>query len=316
MSKLRKIENTGKIHFAFTNDRKWIEKQLKIKLENFYNSDPEIRDSLITTFHTNITDKHWNTLKHRYLRGREKVFTDFGDVSKPLRGRPKKGKNPDGSTKKAGVVPRPSRADFSNHFVKAWKARYARYISEYKKKDSGYRDRDWYKLKKRAVKKNKAIIAQDKKRPGRKPKKPRALPTMKAGHNGRSFKHSSEGLATGYLRESVEKAFKTGTKSHLKVPNPMVSRWVNPGKNFDFNYDDPSYRAIRGKNKKSGYPRYFQSRLRGMDILSNGEKLVDIDDKDWEGMANLMLDFYKKSYEAGDMEEVYEIFSIYGIKVN
>lgn len=84
-------------------------------------------------------------------------------------------------------------------YVKAWRNKYKEIISKYRSKDPGYFDRDWYKYKKDGK--------------GR----------LRPNHNPRStIKFTSHALATGFLRDSIERSFRSGGGKYLNMPNLLL----------------------------------------------------------------------------------------------
>jgi len=292
---MSKISSIGPIHFKFTRYRSFYEEALKKKLEDFYEQDDELKEQLLTSFTLKLTDKDWNTLKHRYLKGRARVFSNFKDFGKPVRSGSSKGnsnKSSPTSGSKGGA--KPSRSKFINHFVRAWRKRYQFYIQQYTAANPDWRTRRWYKWKKKAKKFG-----------------------GKAAYNDKKIKYSTPALATGFLRQSIESAFRSGGTEYLSISNPMVSRWVTTNKHFDLDYN---YDGYKGRNSQDGYPIFFESRLKDIGVVEKKssknfkkDSIVSIEDDDWEEMAEIMIDMYKKMFESGAVEDVMEIFAIYDI---
>jgi hypothetical protein len=265
-----------------------LQRQIELKIEELYKLDTEARAELLSNFELKIdpSGAQWNQLRSRYLSDGNKIYSDFRTVDKPLRGKVVRGgrfiTKPD-SARKADT----NRPNFINFFVKSWRRRYRTYMAEYAQAEPDYSNGKWSKWKK--IAKASGLSSQ---------------------HNGQKIKYTGPALATGFLRASVEKSFQKGGGPHVpNMPNPMISRWADGRGNFNFNYSHPDY-----KNKVSGksYPREFEKKLHSIGVEKVQNAIVSLDAKDWEDLADMVIDIYKK----GPIEDIYEIFAIYGIEMD
>lgn len=94
-----------------------------------------------------------------------------------------------------------------------------------------------------------------------------------AKHNGMPIKFSTEALMTGFLRQSVRDAFRSGGNKYLDVGNLMLEGA------FAFHPD-----RYPGKDSKSYVDRFIHFLMR-RDILPESELLVDFSQSDWQLIA-------------------------------
>lgn len=164
-------------------------------------------------------------------------------------------------------------------YVKAWKNKYALMRSQYQALSPGYQKGDWYKRKKRLKDRGEPA-------PGR------------SGGPGSKIKYTTQALMTGYLRESIEKGFRSGGNEHLKVYNLLLQG--------GFELDLDSFPTTGGGGS---YPSYFVSFMIANGILEDEQDFVDLLPSDWDKIANLIVHIVDEGWGEG-FEQVIESYNM------
>ena len=138
-------------------------------------------------------------------------------------------------------------------YVKAWKAKYRKIISDYRSASPDYKSKSWYAYKKR--------------------NKGKARPA----HANRQIKFVGWGLTTGFFRDSITKSFERGGSEYLKIGSLMLQG------GFELNFD--SY-----QKDSSGNSRYlmFVNLLQRSGAIEDQDSLFDFLPSDVNRIASQM----------------------------
>lgn len=156
-----------------------------------------------------------------------------------------------------------------NLYAKAWKNKYDAIRAAYKSADPGYTEREWYKWKKRG------------KRKYRTPHYP-----------ARKIYYTTWGLASGYLRDSIETAFKRQGEE-VTYGNLFLQA--------GFEVDWSQYPQSKGK----AHYEHFIDHLIQLGVVSSEADFFDFMNNDWRKIANVMSDIVRDNF-VENVDEVVE----------
>jgi hypothetical protein len=292
MSKLKLSYSEIQSAFLFrVNYSKKFEENIKKNLEKVFSENIEDRSAAIKGLGFNPKLEDWKSLKHKYLNAkRAMVSSQFEDMDKSVPGVT--------LSKDAQAARSQQKAKFRAFFSRAWIARWRYLIKLYKTNRPNWNRTRWhkYKLDQLGKKKNK--------------KKRRDIHYRTTENIPRYIRYATPLKATGFLKESIDAAFKQGDNKYLKIPNPLVSRFSDGI--FQFHHMYYKYHSKKSSpRERFGYPAYLDTILFGVrpGDQNPSTKMVYFNERVWDQIADMMVDYYRNA----DIEEAYQILTLYGV---
>lgn len=161
------------------------------------------------------------------------------------------------------------KAMLHDFYQEAWRRKYDDYIAKNKRAvpDKIYQSRPWYKKKKRML---------DKEAPNYRPNK--------------KIEYVGQGMATGYLRESIRRSFKRGGGKFLDLNESLTHiGWTFKPQSYDDKY-------LKWFVRVSEY-------MKKIGVRGGMEPFVDFTDQDWSKIADILNNIYQQ----GPVEDIINI---------
>lgn len=168
------------------------------------------------------------------------------------------------SINEAAFGNRTVRAKMLTLYVNAWKRKYDKVRQEYKARDPGYKDREWYKRK---------VSGKGKYRPQ---------------HNRtKTVKYVEWGLATGHFRDTIVKQLRAGTGDAIDMQNILVTS------GFSINYAAQS--LVGGGVRQDHYYQYVQH-LVDLGVLTDTLDMPTFLPRDQDQIAETLEELIQRGF--------------------
>lgn len=151
----------------------------------------------------------------------------------------------------------------------AFRNKYNEIRKEYKIQDQKYREKDYYRWKKSAK--------------GKKT----------ARWSGKKIQFVSEGLASGFLRDSIFSGLRRGGNAYVDMANLMVQG------SYEINWD-----AYNRRTDGKVYYLAFIDYLVSLGVLEDREDFLDFRQSDWDTIAKFMLEIIREDFVPDFIEAI------------